>query len=83
MPLIEALTPNELAQIQAEWDAEGCAWLVERVVGYDYDDNPRIEILPCGAATVLTDEYGSWRCAKGHHHHTYGSPAWQNDGQYD
>jgi hypothetical protein len=81
--LIESCTPEELAELQAHFDAEGCVWHLERFVGYDYDDCPRYEVQPCGAPVTITDAFGSWACADGHHHFTYGSPAWQGQDLHD
>lgn len=79
---MEALTLEALAQLQAHHAEAGCGWNVERFVGLDYDDNPRYAVQPCGAEVRLTDAYGSWECAHGHHHHTYGSPAWVSSDDY-
>ena len=80
--MVDALSPQVLADIQAHFTETGCQWDVERFVGFDYDDNPRYAIQPCGALVRLTDDYGSWECNEGHHHHTYGSPAWVSSGDY-
>ena len=88
MALIEALTPEALAEAQAHFDAEGCGWIVERCIfppaeaedeGCDLGDMVFTRIEPCGATVALTDEFGSWACDAGHHHSAYGSPAWQSD----
>jgi hypothetical protein len=83
MALIEALTPEALAELRENFDATGCGWIVERFVGHDYDGNPRYEVEACGSVLTITDEFGSWACADGHHHFTYGSPAWAEADLHD
>lgn len=83
MPLIEALSPEAVAGLETHFATEGCGWLVDRSVVIEGDRIVCIE--PCGAPVALTDEFGSWECEVGHHHFTYGSPAWEDEdwGDYD
>jgi hypothetical protein len=75
MALIEALSPEAVAGLEAHFAAEGCGWVVDRSLVIEGERWARLE--PCEAPVALTDAFGSWACEAGHHHFAYGSPAWQ------